>query len=57
MNSCGKIQNLGARKDETGIEDESDADKCLEKCKEMVEQAKSEFREAEAALRRYYHDE
>lgn len=55
--SCEKIQNIGAQKDETGTHDEPDKEKCLTDCKKIVGQAKDEFELAEAALRRFYHDD
>ena len=55
--SCEKIQHFGAHKDETGTRDEPSDDKCLEKLKATIAQAKEEFREVEKALRRFYHDE
>lgn len=55
--SCEKIQHFGARKDETGNHEELDDEKSLANCKKTVEQAQKEFKEAEALLRRFYHDE
>lgn len=55
--SCEKIQHFGAHKDETGTKEEPDDEKCLQNCKITIELAKMEFKEAEAALRRFYHDE
>lgn len=55
--SCEKIQHFGAHKDETGTRDEPDDEKCLRNCKQTIAQAKEEFRDAEKALRKFYHDE
>ena len=55
--SCEKIQHYGANKDETGTKDEPDDEVCLKALKVIIAQAKEEFKEAERALRRFYHDE
>lgn len=55
--SCEKIQNFGAHKDETGTKPEPDEEKCLKNCKTTIEQAKTEFKEVEAALKRFYREE
>ena len=55
--SCEKIQNFGALKDAEGIKSEPDVEKCLKACKETIAQAKIEFKEVEAALKRFYRDE
>nr|POE54208.1 multistep phosphorelay regulator 1 [Quercus suber] len=55
--SCEKIQHFGAKKDETGTHDEPDEDKCLANCKKTIERAEEEFKQAELALRKFYHDE
>jgi len=55
--SCEKIQHFGAMKDESGSKDVDDKEKCLENCKTTIEQAKKEFKEAEIALKKFYHDE
>lgn len=55
--SCEKIQHFGARKNEDGNLDEPDDDVSLSKCKKTIEQAKAEFKEVEAMLKRFYHDE
>ena len=55
--SCEKIQNYGAHKDETGTKSEPDDEKCLRECRKTIEQAKTEFKDAEVALRRFYHDD
>ncbi|KAF7846069.1 hypothetical protein BT93_L5327 [Corymbia citriodora subsp. variegata] len=55
--SCEKIQHYGAHKDETGANVISDDNVCLKACGKLIKQAKEEFREAEKALRKFYHDE
>jgi len=55
--SCEKIQHFGARKDETGTKDEDDDEKSLKNCETTIEQAKVEFKDAEAALKRFYKDD
>lgn len=55
--SCEKIQHFGAHKDETGNEDLPEDEKCLANCKETIAQAKTEFKEVEVALRKFYRDE
>ncbi|KAI7095427.1 hypothetical protein KC343_g13688, partial [Hortaea werneckii] len=55
--SCEKIQHFGAHKDGTGEKEEPDAEKCLKNCKDTIKQAKAEFEEVEAALRKFYRDE
>ncbi|KAG8627347.1 hypothetical protein KVT40_004830 [Elsinoe batatas] len=54
--SCEKIQHFGAKKDESGA-NEIAADVALDKLRLTIAQAKDEFRDAERALRRFYHDE
>lgn len=55
--SCEKIQHFGAHKDETGTKDVAEDDKCLDNCRSTIEQAKTEFKEVEVALKRFYRDE
>lgn len=55
--SCEKIQHYGANKDETGVHDEPDDEKCLKALRTIIAQAKVEFSDVEKALRRFYHDE
>lgn len=55
--SCEKIQHFGAHKDETGTKDEPSDEVCLERLKNIIEQAKKEFAEVERALRKFYHDD
>lgn len=55
--SCEKIQHFGAHMDETGTKEEPDDEKCLKNCKTTIEQAKTEFKEVEVALKRFYRDE
>ncbi|KAF2099928.1 histidine containing phosphotransmitter protein [Rhizodiscina lignyota] len=54
--SCEKIQHFGARKDETGTQDEPDDSKSLNKSGHSVGQARHEFEEAENLLKKFYHD-
>lgn len=54
--SCEKIQNYGAMKDESGIHHEPNESVCLENCRVTIELAKGEFSEAETALRKFYRD-
>ena len=55
--SCEKIQHFGARMDETGTREEPNDDTSLQKCKKTIQEAKDQFQMAEAALKRFYHDE
>jgi len=55
--SCEKIQHFGAGKNDTGDRDEHDDEKSLANCKKTIEQAKTEFKEVEKILRRFYHDD
>ncbi|KAF2202060.1 putative histidine phosphotransferase HPT1p [Delitschia confertaspora ATCC 74209] len=55
--SCEKIQHFGQNKDETGTHDEPDDEKCLEKLKDTIAQAKQEFYDVEKILKKFYHDE
>ncbi|KAF2090266.1 histidine containing phosphotransmitter protein [Saccharata proteae CBS 121410] len=55
--SCEKIQHFGANKDETGTHDEPDDEVCLKNLKKIIEQAKTEFRDVEKVLKKFYHDE
>jgi osomolarity two-component system phosphorelay intermediate protein YPD1 len=54
--SCEKIQHYGHKKDESGTKDITE-EEGLEKLKDTIEQAKSEFREVEKVLKTFYHDE
>lgn len=54
--SCEKIQHFGARKDETGTEEQPDDAKSLRSIDATIAQAKREFEEAEKLLRKFYHD-
>ncbi|KAF4550246.1 Hpt domain-containing protein [Elsinoe fawcettii] len=54
--SCEKIQHFGAKKDESGS-NEITPEVALDKLRHTIAQAKDEFRDAEKALRRFYHDE
>lgn len=55
--SCEKIQHFGARKDETGSITVDDDEVSLGKLRTTIAQAKEEFRDAERALKRFYHDD
>ena len=52
--SCEKIQHLGAMKDETGTHDETDEDAVLKKLDTVIQQAETEFKVCEKALRKFY---
>lgn len=52
--SCEKIQHLGAMKDETGNNDETDEDVVLKKLDTVIKQAEAEFKVCEKALRKFY---
>ncbi|KAL8726843.1 MAG: hypothetical protein Q9166_006459 [cf. Caloplaca sp. 2 TL-2023] len=55
--ACEKIQHFGAYKDETGTNDVPDKELCLERIKKTMIPLKRDYAEAEAILRRYYHDQ
>ena len=55
--SCEKIQNFGAKKDETGTNDVDDVDTCLKNLKEEIKVAKKEFEVVEGQLKQFYHDD
>jgi len=52
--SCEKIQNFGAKKDETGNHDEADDDVSLDRLGSEISLAKSEYHEVEKELRTFY---
>jgi osomolarity two-component system, phosphorelay intermediate protein YPD1 len=52
--SCEKIQNYGANKDETGNHPEPDNDVCLNNLDGEISLAKSEYHEVEKELRKFY---
>ncbi|KAF1808744.1 phosphotransmitter protein Ypd1 [Eremomyces bilateralis CBS 781.70] len=54
--SCEKIQNLGTRRDETGMREEPDMDVSLKKLLQTIRDAKNQFGEAERALKRFFGD-
>jgi len=54
--SCEKIQNYGAKKDETGNHEEPDESVCLSRLKSEIEAARSEYEEVEHVLKRFYGD-
>lgn len=55
--SCEKIQHYGAKMNEDGSREEPDEEMCLSKCRGLIAQAKTEFKEVEALLKKFYHDE
>ena len=54
--SCEKIQHYGHKKDESGTKDITE-EEGLTKLKDIIEQAKEEFRDVEKVLKTFYHDE
>lgn len=54
--ACEKIQHFGARKDETGTTDEPDDAVSLKHIKNTLAQAKKDYTEVEAFLRKLYED-
>jgi len=54
--SCEKIQNLGAKKDETGIHPLADDDECLRQIRAILQDARDEFDIVKHRLRRFYRD-
>jgi len=54
--SCEKIQHFGDRKDESGIREEPDDNKTLERLDKTIAQAKTEFAEVEKVLKNFYDD-
>ncbi|GES59408.1 histidine-phosphotransfer domain, HPT-domain-containing protein [Aspergillus terreus] len=52
--ACEKIQHFGARKDETGTTDEPDDAVSLKHIKNTLAQAKKDYNEVEAFLRKLY---
>jgi len=52
--SCEKIQHFGARKDETGQVDVEDDELSLSRLQTTIAKAKTEFYEAERALKQFY---
>ncbi|KAL8710751.1 MAG: hypothetical protein Q9220_004769 [cf. Caloplaca sp. 1 TL-2023] len=53
---CEKIQHFGANKDETGTNDVPDEDVCLDRIKKVMGPLKRDYTEAEAILKRFYHE-
>jgi osomolarity two-component system phosphorelay intermediate protein YPD1 len=51
---CEKIQNLGARKDETGTSAQTDDEKSLAKIKEAIGKARTDYEMAKNALSKWY---
>ncbi|KAH9865304.1 hypothetical protein IAQ61_009251 [Plenodomus lingam] len=54
--SCEKIQHYGQLKDESGTKDITE-EVAKEKLADIIEQAKTEFKEVEKVLRDFYHDQ
>jgi len=55
--SCEKVQNLGARKDETGNEEQLDDKKSLKAIRENADKAKADLKVAEKLLRKFFGEE
>ena len=54
--ACERIQNCGARKDETGSTEEVDDQKCLVRAKQALEEAQSALENVSQLLRRFYRE-
>ncbi|WEW60863.1 Phosphorelay intermediate protein [Emydomyces testavorans] len=54
--ACEKIQNFGARKDESGIVDEPDKAKSLSNIKKTLTEVKEDYNEVAKLLRDFYGD-
>ncbi|MCJ1280788.1 hypothetical protein MMC26_000105 [Xylographa opegraphella] len=54
--SCEKIQHYGARKDESGTEDELDDDKSLCRIQDTLAVLKVDYAEVEKKLKAFYHE-
>lgn len=52
--SCEKIQNIGARKDATGMKDEPDDKKSLTLLEGIVETTKTELDEVETIMKQWF---
>jgi len=52
--SCEKIQNFGAKKDETGNKDEPDDNVSLSRLKTEISATESAYHEVETELRKFY---
>ncbi|KAL7267018.1 Phosphorelay intermediate protein [Rhizina undulata] len=52
--SCEKIQHFGAKKDETGTIDVPDEETCLKRINETLKSMKSEYKEVELVLKKFY---
>lgn len=52
--SCEKIQNIGARKDASGMKDEPDDKKSLNLLKDIVETTKEELDEVETIMKQWF---
>lgn len=53
---CEKIQHYGHKKDESGTKDITE-EEALTKLKTNIDEAKTEFKEVETVLKKFYHDE
>lgn len=54
--SCEKIQHLGVKKDESGIQDITDESLCLDKIKKTLDTMKKDYKQAEKHLKKFYGD-
>ncbi|KAN0069797.1 Signal transduction histidine kinase, phosphotransfer (Hpt) domain containing protein [Elaphomyces granulatus] len=54
--ACEKIQNFGARKDESGTADEPDDNQSLANIKLTLKRVKEDYKEVARILKRYYGD-
>ncbi|KAB8239442.1 hypothetical protein ETB97_007957 [Aspergillus alliaceus] len=52
--ACEKIQHYGAKKDETGTNDEPDDKVSLKKIEKTLSDCKKDYKEVEIFLRKYY---
>ncbi|KAI6250468.1 Multistep phosphorelay regulator 1 [Erysiphe necator] len=53
-NSCEKIQHFGQKKDQEGIADEDDEDKCLKRIEETFQTLKKDYVEAVNILKTFF---
>lgn len=54
--SCEKIQHFGQKRNAEGTDDEPDEEKCLKLISESLVAVKSEYKEAEGFLRKFFAD-
>jgi osomolarity two-component system phosphorelay intermediate protein YPD1 len=52
--SCEKIQHYGQMKDEAGMVDEPDEEKCLKLIEETLKTVQEEYAEVEKVLRKFF---